>query len=52
MSLLGFTSEIKKMIDQLNLPEGGQKEKKKFLEGNNSNGSYWRTDEEGSWLLG
>lgn len=48
MSLLGFTTEIKKKIDQLNLPEGSQKNKKKFLEENNSYCSYWRTDEEGS----
>lgn len=48
MSLLGFTAEIKNKIDQLNLPERGQKNKKNFLEENNSYCSYWRTDEEGS----
>lgn len=30
MSLLGFTTEIKNKIDQLNFPEGGQKHKKKI----------------------
>lgn len=29
VSLLGFTTEIKNQIDQSNLPEGGQKSKKK-----------------------
>lgn len=31
VSLLGFTTEIKTKIYQLNLPEGGQKNKKKSL---------------------
>jgi len=29
VSLLGFATEIKNKIDQLNLPEGSQKNKKK-----------------------
>lgn len=29
VSLLGFTTEIKNLIDQLSLPEGGQNKEKK-----------------------
>lgn len=35
ISLLGFTTDSKNKIDQLNLPEG-QNDNKKILEGNNS----------------
>lgn len=30
VSLLGFTTEIKNLIDQLSLPEGGQNKEKKI----------------------
>lgn len=40
VSLLGFTTEIKNEIDQLNPPEGSQKNKKKILEENNSHCNY------------
>lgn len=48
VSLLGFTTEIKNKIDQLNLPQGDQRNKKKILEENNSYCNYWRINEEGS----
>lgn len=48
VSLLGFTTEIKNQIDQSNLPEGGQKsKKKKILEGNSEHGNYRKNKQRG-----